>query len=98
MGYIEELNKSHFGSTIFAEYEDVPEDANIGLFKRIYVCLRPLVEDFKVGCTKLIGLDGCHTKGIHTQQILSVVALDPNNGWWPICWTVVEKKNEETWK
>ncbi|GAA0161506.1 hypothetical protein LIER_17804 [Lithospermum erythrorhizon] len=28
-GYIEELKKSHPGSTVFAEYEDIPEDANI---------------------------------------------------------------------
>ncbi|GAA0166874.1 hypothetical protein LIER_21935 [Lithospermum erythrorhizon] len=59
------------------EYEDIPEDVNVGLFKRIYICLRPLIEDFKVGYKKLIGLDGCHTKGIHKQQILSAVALDP---------------------
>ncbi|GAA0170208.1 hypothetical protein LIER_24518 [Lithospermum erythrorhizon] len=35
-GYIEELKKSHPGSTVFAEYEDIPEDPNAGLFKRIY--------------------------------------------------------------
>ncbi|GAA0163900.1 hypothetical protein LIER_19661 [Lithospermum erythrorhizon] len=48
-GYIDELKKSHPGSTVFAEYEDIPKDPNVGLFKRIYVCLRPLIEGFKVG-------------------------------------------------
>ncbi|GAA0159932.1 hypothetical protein LIER_38946 [Lithospermum erythrorhizon] len=66
-GYIEELKKRHPGSTVFAEYEDIPKDSIAGLFKRIYVCLRPLVEGFKVGCRKLTGLDGCHSKGIHIQ-------------------------------
>ncbi|GAA0156625.1 hypothetical protein LIER_14077 [Lithospermum erythrorhizon] len=26
------------------------------------------------------------------------VALDPNNGRWPLCWTIVEKENKKTWK
>ncbi|GAA0173555.1 hypothetical protein LIER_41547 [Lithospermum erythrorhizon] len=29
---------------------------------------------------------------------LEDVALDPNNGWWSVCWVVVEKENKETWK
>ncbi|GAA0139978.1 hypothetical protein LIER_01414 [Lithospermum erythrorhizon] len=33
-GYIEELKKRHPGSTVFAEYEDIPEDPNPGLFKK----------------------------------------------------------------
>ncbi|GAA0171843.1 hypothetical protein LIER_41236 [Lithospermum erythrorhizon] len=26
------------------------------------------------------------------------VALNPNNGWWSICWAMVEKELKETWK
>ncbi|GAA0140716.1 hypothetical protein LIER_02015 [Lithospermum erythrorhizon] len=67
-------------------------------FKRIYVCLWPLVKGFKIGCGRLIGLDGCHTKGIHKQQLLSAVLLDSNNGWWPIDWAIVEQENGATWR
>ncbi|GAA0154453.1 hypothetical protein LIER_12428 [Lithospermum erythrorhizon] len=94
--YIEELKKTHPGSTVFAEWDVSLEDGNAGIFKKIYVCLRPLIDGFKVGGRKSIGLDGCHTKGVYKMQILSVVALDPNNGWWPLCWTVVEKENKKT--
>ncbi|GAA0178466.1 hypothetical protein LIER_29837 [Lithospermum erythrorhizon] len=94
--YIEELKRTHPGSTIFAEYEDSLDKPNTGMFKRVYVYLRPLVEGFKVGYRKLIRLDGCRTKGAYKQQILSAVALDPNNGWWPICWVVVENEIKET--
>ncbi|GAA0184472.1 hypothetical protein LIER_31760 [Lithospermum erythrorhizon] len=96
--YIEELKKPHHGLTVFAECDVSLEDGNAGVFKGIYVCLRPLIDGFKVGGRKLIGLDGCHTKGVHKIQILSAVALDPNNGWWPLCWAVVEKDNKKTWK
>ncbi|GAA0160539.1 hypothetical protein LIER_17074 [Lithospermum erythrorhizon] len=72
----DKLCESDFDS----EYDDDVEDANAGVFKRIYVCLRSLVDRSKAGCRKLMKLDGFHTKGVHKQQILSVIALDPNNG------------------
>ncbi|GAA0154384.1 hypothetical protein LIER_12380 [Lithospermum erythrorhizon] len=97
-GYIEELKRAHPGSTVFAKSEESDEDVNAKIFKRVYVCLRPLIEVFKIGCRKLIELNGCHIKGVHKQQILTTVALDPNNGWWPLCWVVVEKENKETYK
>ncbi|GAA0161279.1 hypothetical protein LIER_39197 [Lithospermum erythrorhizon] len=89
--YVDELKRTHQGSTVFVEYDESEEDGTVGVFKRIYVCLKLLIDGFKAGCRKLIGLDGCHTKGVHKQQILTAVALDPNNGWWPLCWAVVEK-------
>ncbi|GAA0164028.1 hypothetical protein LIER_19757 [Lithospermum erythrorhizon] len=96
--YVDELKRTHQGSTVFVEYDESEEDGTLGVFKRIYVCLKPLIDGFKAGCRKLIGLDGCHTKGVHKQQILTAIALDPNNGWWPLCWAVVEKENKDVWK
>ena len=94
LDYAFELKRSHPGSTVLVEYEDVGQEA---VFKRIYICLKPLVEGFKMGCRRLIGLDGCHTKGVYRQQILTAVALDLNNGWWPLAWAVVEQENQTTW-
>ncbi|GAA0171010.1 hypothetical protein LIER_25150 [Lithospermum erythrorhizon] len=45
--YNEELKRTHPGSTVFTEYDDDAKDANAWVFKRIYVCLRPLVDGFK---------------------------------------------------
>ncbi|XP_027086746.1 uncharacterized protein [Coffea arabica] len=45
----------------------------------------------------LIALDGCHLKGTYRGQLLTAIAVDPNNGWWPIAWTVVEREATEQW-
>ncbi|GAA0172108.1 hypothetical protein LIER_26003 [Lithospermum erythrorhizon] len=73
--YIEELKRTHVGSTVFAEYDESDEDAYVGVFKRIYACFRPLIDGFKAGCKKLIGLDGCHIKGVHKDQILTTLLM-----------------------
>ncbi|GAA0140572.1 hypothetical protein LIER_01889 [Lithospermum erythrorhizon] len=88
--YSHELKRTHPGSTIIIYYEKGFGMNNENRFKRMYVGLRALIEGFKIGCRRLIGLDGCHTKGMYKQQILSVVGLDSNNGLWPIAWAVVE--------
>ncbi|GAA0160115.1 hypothetical protein LIER_38977 [Lithospermum erythrorhizon] len=66
--------------------------------RRFYIYLKPLVEGFHAGCKKVIGLDGCHTKGLYKQQILIAVGLDNNNDCWAIAWAVVEKENVDTWE
>ncbi|GAA0163268.1 hypothetical protein LIER_19175 [Lithospermum erythrorhizon] len=35
---------------------------------------------------------------MYKQQILTVVALDLNNGWWHIDWAVVEQENKDSWR
>ncbi|GAA0182980.1 hypothetical protein LIER_30476 [Lithospermum erythrorhizon] len=45
--YIEELKRTHPGSTMFAEYDESDEDVHAGIFKRVYVCLRSLIDGFK---------------------------------------------------
>ena len=92
--YDNELKRCHPGSTVLVDYDETPTEA---VFKRIYICLKPLVNGFRMGCRRLIGLDGCHTKGVYKQQILSAVAIDANNGWWPLAWAVVEQENQTTW-
>ena len=92
--YANELKRSHPGSTVLVDYDETP---TYTVFKRIYICLKPLVNGFRMGCRRLIGLDGCHTKGVYKQQILTAVAVDANNGWWPLAWAVVEQENQTTW-
>ena len=95
--YSYELKRTHPGSTVIIDYDERHGVNEPNVFKRIYICLKPLVEGFHAGCRKLIGLDGCHTKGMHQQQILTAVSIDANNGWWPIAWAVVEQENYTTW-
>ncbi|GAA0151996.1 hypothetical protein LIER_10589 [Lithospermum erythrorhizon] len=93
--YSHELKRTYPGSTIIIYYEKGFGMNNENKFKRMYVGLRPLIEGFKIGCRRLIWLDGCHTKGMYKQQILSAVGLDSNNGWWSIAWAVVEQENDK---
>ena len=67
-------------------------------FMRFYCCLGPLKKGFLAACRPLIGVDGCHLKGPYRGQLLTTVAVDANNGWWPIAYAVVEKEATEQWK
>ena len=62
---------------------------------RLYCCLGPPKRGFHDGCRPIIGLDGCHIKGSYPGQLLAAIGVDPNNGWWPIAWAVVEKEATE---
>ncbi|GAA0186465.1 hypothetical protein LIER_33753 [Lithospermum erythrorhizon] len=78
--YCKELMKTHPGSTCYGNYVDLSIPTEPCVFRRLYICLKPLVEGFHADCRKVIGLDGCHSKGLYKQQILTVVGLDNNNG------------------
>ncbi|GAB4861938.1 hypothetical protein Ancab_037193 [Ancistrocladus abbreviatus] len=49
------------------------------------------------GCRPFIGVDGCHLTGPFGGILLSVVALDGNNGLFPVAFAVVESENRESW-
>ncbi|KAH9619390.1 hypothetical protein KSS87_019066 [Heliosperma pusillum] len=68
------------------------------VFKRMYICLRACVEGFVNGCRPLIGVDGCHLKGMCSGMILVVVAMDGNNNIFPIAWAIVEVENRDSWQ
>ncbi|GAA0155316.1 hypothetical protein LIER_13073 [Lithospermum erythrorhizon] len=46
---------------------------------------------------RFVCLDGCFLKGAFKGQILAVVALDADNGIYPIAWVVVEVQNTDSW-
>ncbi|KAL5551196.1 hypothetical protein UlMin_001372 [Ulmus minor] len=66
-------------------------------FQLIYICLGACKRGFLEACMPLIGLDGCHTKGPFSGQLLSVVGVDANNCMYPIAYSIVEQENKETW-
>ena len=63
----------------------------------IYVCLGACKEGFKSRCRLLIGLDGCHLKGVYGGQLLCAVGIDPNDETWVIAYAVVEMENKSSW-
>ncbi|XP_027182135.1 uncharacterized protein LOC113780537 [Coffea eugenioides] len=80
-----------------AQYKKIWEYYSNPRFMRLYCCLGPLKKGFKDSCRAIIGLDGCHLKGTYPGQLLTVLGVDPNNGYWPIVWAVVEKEATEQW-
>ena len=67
------------------------------MFKRMYICFGGLKHGFKLGCRKVIGLDGTHIKNSYKGQILTAVGVDPNNCMYPVAYAVVEAENHNSW-
>ncbi|GJX74687.1 pentatricopeptide repeat-containing protein [Tanacetum coccineum] len=66
-------------------------------FDRFYVCLLGLKEGWKLGCRKIITLDGCFLKKPNSGEILTAVGRDGNNQIYPMAWAIVNVENKENW-
>lgn len=96
--YAMEVQLRNLGMTIKIGVESSPVfSEQIRTFKRIYICLGPLKEGFKLGQRELLGLDGAFMKGPYPWQILSVVGLDCNNGIYLVAYAIVEAENKLSW-
>lgn len=73
-------------STVKIMIEAAEQRAEGMRFKRFYVCLRPLKDEFMSGCRPLIGDDGCHLKWPLGGILLTAVAINPNDGMYPVAW------------
>lgn len=65
------------------------------VFKRLYICFDAIKRGWKAACRPIIGLDGCHLKGV----VLVAVGKYGNDQIFPIAWAVIgaENKNDWTW-
>ncbi|KAL5579525.1 hypothetical protein UlMin_011967 [Ulmus minor] len=93
--YCEELRKKNPGTTAKIKVETGPNGSSV--FQRIYICLGACKRGFLQACRPLVGLDGCHTKGLFSGQLLSAVGADANNCVYPIAYSIVEQENKDTW-
>lgn len=66
-------------------------------FERMYFCFDAVEKSWKKGCRPIIGMDGCHLKGICKGQVLVAVGRDGNDGVYPIAWAVVDTESFESW-
>uniref|UniRef100_A0A2N9IGT2 Integrase catalytic domain-containing protein n=1 Tax=Fagus sylvatica TaxID=28930 RepID=A0A2N9IGT2_FAGSY len=55
------------------------------------------MQGFHNCCRPIIGLDGCHLKGVYGGQLLSAVGRDGNNNLFPISLAVVEAETKDSW-
>lgn len=93
--YCDELRRTNPGSTV--QMKVLPYDDAHVIFQRIYICLGACKNGFKNGCRQLVGLDGCHLKGVFKGQLLSAVGMDANNQTWVIAYAIVELENKDSW-
>nr|KAJ0199903.1 hypothetical protein LSAT_V11C600319840 [Lactuca sativa] len=66
-------------------------------FHRIYVCFKAIKDGWKIGCHRVIGLDGCFWKGQCKGELLTAIGRHANNQIYPIAWAVVEVVNKVNW-
>ena len=89
--YGHELMRSNPGSTIQIFVTVNPD--NTITFHRVYTCFKAIKEGWKVGCRRVIGLDGSFLKGQCKGELLTAIGRDANNHVYPIAWAVVEIEN-----
>ncbi|XP_070668815.1 uncharacterized protein [Malus domestica] len=93
--YCDELRRTNPSSTF--KMKVLPYDDAHVIFQMIYICLGACKNGFKNGCRQLVGLDGCHLKGVFNAQLLSAMGMDANNQTWVIAYAIVELENKDSW-
>lgn len=94
--YCANLKKSNPSSTIQLGV-DRPELGLPPRFDRLYICFDATKKGFLVGCTPLIGLDGCFLKGYYEGTLLATVTQDGNRAFYVIAYAIVEQETRDTW-
>ena len=72
-------------------------DNSDGGFYHLCLAFKASLDGFVAGCRPLIGLDGCHLTTKYGGICLSAVALDGNNGLFPIAIYICRNENKESW-
>ena len=93
--YAQALHDSNEGTTVKVGVTVNPDEKTY--FDRFYVCFDGLKEGWKLGCRRIIALDGCFLKKPNYGEILTAVGRDGNNHVFPIAWAVVTVENKDNW-
>ncbi|CAI9298269.1 unnamed protein product [Lactuca saligna] len=94
--YCHELLRSNPGSTVQVGVTVNPDQTTY--FHRMYLCFKAIKEGWKIGCRRVIGLDGSFLKGTCKGELLTAIGRDANNQVYPIAWAVVDIENKANWK
>nr|KAJ0222699.1 hypothetical protein LSAT_V11C200087050 [Lactuca sativa] len=94
--YCHELLRSNPGSTVQVGVTVNPYQTTY--FHRMYLCFKAIKEGWKIGCRRVIGLDGSFLKGTCKRELLTAIGRDANNQVYPIAWEVVDIENKANWK
>ncbi|KAF8400180.1 hypothetical protein HHK36_013476 [Tetracentron sinense] len=93
--YAEVVRETNSSSLVKIEYDRLNLNVN-PKFKRFFICFEAMKNGFLEGCRPFIGLDGCHLKGPYGGVLLAAIALDGNNGLFPVAFAIVEGETKES--
>ena len=65
-------------------------------FERLYVCLEGCKKGFMARCRPIIGLNACYLKTKSGGQLITAIARDPNEEYFPLAYTVVEAETKDS--
>ena len=66
-------------------------------FERLYICLEGCKKGFMAGCRPIIGLDAYHLKTKPSGQLITIVARDHNEEYFPLAYAVMEAETKDSW-
>ncbi|KAF2284161.1 hypothetical protein GH714_019659 [Hevea brasiliensis] len=95
--YLYYLQKYNPGVVVKIELETRVKEEDDMVFKRLFISFEATKDGFTKGRRPLIGLDGCHLKGLYGGIFLSAVVLDGNRGALPLAFAFGESECLESW-
>ena len=105
--YIEMVKKTNLGSHDYITWdslqpanEQTENDDSVPpklRFKRCFISLKGVIDEFLKGCRHIIRLDGTHLKGPYKGVLLTTMRLDTENHSYPLARAIVEFENDDSW-
>ncbi|GJR59125.1 mutator type transposase [Tanacetum coccineum] len=96
--YAQKLINQNPGTTVRIDVQQEPNPESLTrIFRRVYVCLGALKQDFRSCGREILELDGCFMSGPWPGQILTAVGVDANNGIYPVAYDIVEAESKASW-
>ena len=84
------MTETNSKSLFVLEYPD-------GHFERMFICFHVCLVGFKSGCRPLLFMDGIHIFNRYSGVMLSTVALDTENGMFPLAFAIVSAESDTNW-
>ena len=103
--YCEELRRANPGSTILMKVHTFNEGdlaakmdliCGVPYFEKLYICLESCKKGFMAGYRPIIGLDACHLKTKSGGQLITAVARDLNEEYFPLAYVVMEAETKDS--
>ena len=99
------MRRANPGSTILMKVHTFNEGdlaakmdliCGVPYFEKLYICLESCKKGFMAGYRPIIGLDACHLKTKSGGQLITAVARDLNEEYFPLAYVVMEAETKDS--